>query len=569
MNAQHSAHGCADRPVRHTSFGAVQGSLDPDTGVEVFKNIPYAQALRFGEPMPPSNWDGVRQATEFGPGLPCLSWAKHKHNPTNFPQIPEELWGEDSPEGFESEQDGFNLNVWTPAQASDADGVKRPVLFYVCGGAFMLRGPPVSAPVVDCASLAHRGDCVCVNVNVRTFGMGFLYKNGGDIPPNLGLLDIVAALEWVQAEIASFGGDPGNVTIWGESEGGAKVNLLLGSPYAVSKRLFHRVQSTSGGVTNFQISEAEADVRARRLAEELKIPYEELCVDALRAIPLADLIAAFTAVQALQPPCFAGPAWPGGTMPFLPVACGKLYPEGSAQTNVLAGCGRDIPLFIGCMRFEKRASSTVESCTESLMLRLDPSFGDYEPISDGWAPSDCAQAYFEATDDERSAASAFQTELSWGLSSMRFQDAHGAQGNPCTFVCRVDFGSEMMEPDEHSPPDHKEQAGHFCDVAFWFRKIERFPNMYGMWNHYLHAQEESLKLQDAMSDMLLAFARTGNPSIAGFDFPAYGDQGSTNTVVLGTPDCHGEVFVEEEGSPDSRVALIRKAWRGLWQVPRF
>ena len=90
-----------------------------------------------------------------------------------------------------------------------------------------------------------------------------------------------------------------------------------------------------------------------------------------------------------------------------------------------------------------------------------------------------------------------------------------------------------------------------------------------MWNHGPHAQEESIKLQDAMSDMLIAFARTGNPSIEGFVFPAYGDQSATNTVVLGTPDCHAHISVEEEGSPDSRVSLIRKSWGGVWQEPLF
>ena len=87
--------------------------------------------------------------------------------------------------------------------------------------------------------------------------------------------------------------------------------MLLGSPWAVSQNLFHRVQSTSGGTINFQISEEEADVRAQLLCEELELPYEQLCVDALRDIPLAELTAAFTAVQRRPSARFAGPAWPG------------------------------------------------------------------------------------------------------------------------------------------------------------------------------------------------------------------------------------------------------------------
>jgi len=462
------------------------------------------------------------------------------------------------------------VGVWTPC-CHDA---KRPVLVYLCGGAFMARGPPVCGSVNNSAALSANGDCVNVNLNARNFGLGWLYKKGGDIPANLGLLDVIAALEWVRDEIAAFGGDPGCVTLWGESEGAAKAMLLLGSPVAAASGLFHRVQATSGGTINFQISEDEADQRAQLLSKELEIPHEELCVDKLRTIPLPQLTAAFAAVGKANR--LAGPAYPG-VCPFLPVACGKLYPEGSAHKSVLAGCGRDIPFFTGVNRFEQLSSAkdTAESITEKLTARVEnPGLGGYEAPREGWQPADCITSYMgkqqaEGADELLTATTCLQSELSFGLGNLRFQDGHGQQNNPNTFVCRLDYGSDRMPATADAPPDHIEQTRHFCDVGFWFRKIEMFPNSYGLWNRYDHAKDESLKLQDTMSGMLLAFARSGNPSIPSFDFPAYGGEGVSNTVVLGTGDCHADVSVEREEQQDSRVSLIRAAWGNLWKVPLF
>ena len=212
--------------------------------------------------------------------------------------------------------------------------------------------------------------------------------------------------------------------------------------------------------------------------------FEELCVERLRTIPLPQLTAAFAAVGKHNR--LAGPVYPG-VCPFLPVACGKLYPDGSAQKSVLAGCGRDIPFFGGVNRFEQLGSETdtAEALVNKLKERVEsPGLCGYAPSVEGWEPADCIPAYLgqqdvKGSNDMTTAASCFKSELSFGLGQLRFQDAHGEGSNPCTFVCRLDFGSDCVKATAESPPDHLEQTRHFCDVGFWFRKIEMFPNTHG------------------------------------------------------------------------------------------
>ena len=258
--AAHPAAAGRAAPIVTCSYGRLRGAMDElarDHDVAVFRGVPYARMQRFGEPTQPASWEGVREATKEGPAPPCAPWAVHKGavRGCGFPKgdmsawIPVEHQDSASPPGFESETEGLNLNIWAPAKAlkgaSSGASPKLPVLFWLPGGAFFMRGNPICAPVSNGSHLAAE-DCVVVACNRRTFAMGFLYKEGSDIPPNLGLLDVVAALEWVKREIAAFGGDPDNVTIWGESEGAVEVLLLLGSPYCVERRLFHRAKSDSG-----------------------------------------------------------------------------------------------------------------------------------------------------------------------------------------------------------------------------------------------------------------------------------------------------------------------------------
>src|SRR5829696_8396024 len=199
-----------------TSHGTLSGTTQD--GVTVFRGIPYAQPpvgpLRFAPPERRERWDGVRDATAFGP--PAMQAA----NPVTGQQTL-----------AAPSEDCLTLNVWTPPP----DAGRRPVLVWLHGGAFMMGAG--SEPMCDGALLARRGDVVVVTLNYRLGLFGYLRGVDvcGDALPstgNEGLLDQLAALAWVRDEIASFGGDPENVTVMGQSAGAGSITAMLAMPQA-------------------------------------------------------------------------------------------------------------------------------------------------------------------------------------------------------------------------------------------------------------------------------------------------------------------------------------------------
>ena len=240
-----------DATVVKTTAGAVRGARDG--GIEIFKGIPYAAPpvgpLRFRRPAPAAPWDGVRDALEFGPSCP---------------QPPER------PEGWAPEpslsEDCLYLNVWTPGTG---EGERRPVMVWMHGGGYSIGSG--SWPVYDGTALARRGDTVVVTLNHRLGILGYLHLKELAGPEfassgNAGMLDLVAALEWVRDNIAAFGGDPGKVTIFGESGGGAKVSTLIAMPAA--RGLFHRAAIQSGPGLRVKPPEQAAEL-ARTIAGEI------------------------------------------------------------------------------------------------------------------------------------------------------------------------------------------------------------------------------------------------------------------------------------------------------------
>lgn len=249
MSAQSEFPNTAGSHIRQTNSGWVQGHSGE--GICRFLGIPYAAPPvarnRFREPRPVEPWDGVRDATRPGPS----SWQQLKP----FPQIDiAPLVGENHPRG----DDYLTLNVWSPEQ-----GVGRPVMVFIHGGGFVMGSK--DAPVNDGSAFARSG-VVCVAINYRLGIDGFLPIPG--IPTNLGLRDMIAALHWVKANIAAFGGDPDNVTVFGESAGAMAVANLVASPLA--EGLFRRAIVESGhGAMVREISIAQRLVH--KLAKLLRI----------------------------------------------------------------------------------------------------------------------------------------------------------------------------------------------------------------------------------------------------------------------------------------------------------
>jgi para-nitrobenzyl esterase len=313
----------------HTRQGRVEGTQAG--GMHVFKGIPYAAApigpRRMRAPEPPPSWDDIRDCSQFGPTV-----SKSPYQPPFDALLPEPaIPGHDC----------LNLNVWTP----DPGRVGLPVLVWIHGGAFTNGSGPV--PQYDGTAFARDG-VICVTINYRLGADGFLFL--GDGVANIGLLDQVAALQWVQDNIASFGGDPARVTIAGQSAGAMSVITLLSMPRAAG--LFRRAIAQSGAGQHALTPETATRVGGY-LAQQLGVlPTRE----AITAVPLQQLLDAQDALgldlQATPDPA----RWAEITanlMVFEPVIDGDILPA-LPLDGLRAGNGHDVDVLIGTNTDEQR-----------------------------------------------------------------------------------------------------------------------------------------------------------------------------------------------------------------------
>src|SRR6516162_3496789 len=304
----------SQHPVVHVRDGAVRGKAE--SGVWAFLGVPYAAAPfganRMVPPQPVQPWDGERDATAFGPTAP-----KGDYPPQYARLFPEVVIGGD---------DCLNLNVWTPGP--DAAGL--PVLVWIHGGSFMNGSSSVGA--YDGAAFARDG-VVCVSINYRLAAEGFLFLDDGTA--NLGLLDQLAALRWVQDNIASFGGDPARVTVAGESAGAMSVTTLLSMPLA--EGLFAQAIAQSGAGAHTLTSQ-EGRTVGGYLAEALGVPTDR---ESIKAVPLDKLVQAasdlLTEVQTAPDPARWG-RLTLSLLPFAPTVDGQVLPAAPLE-GIAAGRG--------------------------------------------------------------------------------------------------------------------------------------------------------------------------------------------------------------------------------------
>ncbi len=315
-------HSARMAPVTTTS-GNVSGQQQD--GITRYLGIPYAASptgpLRFAAPAPPPAWDGVRHADAFGPTPPKPSYPAPLDYLLEEPSIPgDDTW--------------LTVNVWTPGGEGGL-----PVMVWIYGGGFAHGSTAV--PMYDGASFARDG-VVLVSFNYRIGVDGFACLP--DAPANRGLLDQIAALEWVRDNIAAFGGDPGNVTIFGESAGAMSVTTLLAVPRA--RGLFAKAIAQSGCV---QAAAAPGD--AQKVAGEIgRALGRPATAAALAEVPLPDLVQAQAGVareMALGPdPARFGASIVASLMTQIPVVDGELIPE-HPMAAIAAGASADIPLLTG------------------------------------------------------------------------------------------------------------------------------------------------------------------------------------------------------------------------------
>lgn len=488
-------------PTVTTDCGRLAGEWD--RGVSVFRGVPFAAPpvgpLRFRPPQPPVPWDGVRPATTFGPAPAQVSGP--------LSSLP----------GFavdDTDEDCLTLNVWTPA----ADGGSRPVMVWVPGGGFAQGSG--SQAIYDGAALAGRGDVVVVTMNYRLGALGFLYLDPGvgidGYRANLGLLDQVAALRWVQANIAGFGGDPDNVTVFGESAGAMSVTCLLGLPEAHG--LFRRAVAQSGASLDMLTPDRAQAVTDHFLGHLGLRPGD--------AVKLLDL--PLDALLSAQQECATSFRRLAEGLPFRPVTDGDVLPRPPVEA-LAGGAARHVPLLIGTNLDEWRLFGLADPRAATLdEARLRDRL---ERLMEGAGP--IAVAYRRALPDASPTELwyAFQSDRLFMVPATRFAEAQ-AQHQPDTYVYLWTRPS----------PIEVLGACHGLEIPFVFGNLEA-PGMAVFAGTGAEVAELSRRAQDAW----LAFARTGQPG-----WPPYELERRT-TMVFDSPT----------RMEDDPLRARRQAWDGV------
>lgn len=382
-------------PIVETKSGKVEGETLP--GFHRWRGIPYARAPRFAAPEPVEPWQGVRPATAFGKQCPQQYGAK-----VNPEYLDSAAYGEDC----------LHLNVWTPQDGSP--GLK-PVMVWIHGGAFMAGG----TNPYDASALATEGDVVVVSINYRVGVLGFV--NFGEalglptIPSNIGLRDQIAALEWVRDNVTAFGGDPGRVTIAGQSAGSMSVSLLMLAPRA--RGLFHAAIMQSGAVS--LIHDRERSVQdARRYAEMLGLDQGGL--ETLRTMDLAKLVEVQGKLgQELKNGIPAAPWYDGD---LLPASLEEAHAHPAAPVPLLAGSTRD-----EIVLFDLMPGDILPSKWEDLEALL------FEQL-----PRDHAERILAAYPRSRKGRIALASDLTFFIPTRNFAERH-ARAQP-TWFYRFDYG---------------------------------------------------------------------------------------------------------------------------------
>jgi len=475
-------------PVVETTSGRVRGAAN--RGVYVFKGIPYGgdtgRENRFLPPNPAQPWTGIREASAFGhqsPKVPIRempAWAVG--------------WGVDQTDG----EDCLALNVWTPGP----DDRRRPVMVWFHGGGFA-QGSAASV-VYDGTRLAERGDVVLVSVNHRLNIFGYLHLSTlGDgrfgQSENLGQLDLIAALCWVRDNIAAFGGDPANVTIFGESGGGGKVCAMLAMPAA--KGLFQRAIVQSGPLQTVLTREQAGAVARSALAALDLTPAK---IDQIQTVPAPALIDAIATAGAGAPLAFS-PMMGGATLPRHPLSPDA--PEVSA----------DVPVMIGWNKDELTTLTPDERLFQldwpDLPARLALFTGDGDPhgIIDAvrkLRPQARASDVFFLVASDRM----------FGQSSRRIAALKAAQGRAPAFFYQLEWESPVA--------GGRYRCGHALDLPLVFDNVALSRQFVG------EDEEVAQGLADTMSQAWLNFARNGDPNGAGIPRWSPYDEAERRTMVF-------------------------------------
>ncbi len=487
-------------PIVSTKQGKLKGSKE--NNIYIFKGIPFAAPpigkLRWMPPQPPLSWDGVRFALEYGTIAP--------QNP-----MPAGFIGGGKPEP--QSEDCLYLNVYTP----DLDDKKRPVMVWIHGGAFSLGSG--SEAMYRSTKLSGKGDVVLVTINYRLGALGFLnldHVTRGKIPStgNQGLLDQVAALRWVKENITGFGGDPDNVTIFGESAGGMSVASLMALPDA--KGLFHKA-----------IIESAVGAIARPLENSIYTADTFLKIAGLNASDIDD-IKALPVEKILKVQAVVARKTDQGEAPCIPVADGKVMPLMPLEAYS-KGMAAKVPLIIGSNLDEQKLFSLMnpthqkmDEKTLAALLKRNVPEESISMIIDLYR-SEKGRRNEIITPVEL--YSAINTDIMFRNVALHIAEAHRDKGMPAynyLFTWKSPAANGIFG------------ASHALEVGFVFGTMD---------DGFCGTGPDAERLSDRMQDAWTTFARTGNPSCKSIgNWPEYGED--RNTMII-SRDCHVEKAIYE------------------------
>jgi para-nitrobenzyl esterase len=480
--------------------------------------VPFAAApenvRRWLPPEKPLPWTGVRDARRFGAVAP--------QNPvTNQALAAMKIDQQQS-------EDCLNLNLWTPG----LDGARRPVMVWIHGGGFTIGAG--SQEIYNGSVLAQRGKVVVVTINYRLGPLGFLRLNDvthGRIPSsgNEGLLDQIAALQWVRENIAEFGGDPDNVTIFGESAGGMSAGALLAMPAA--RGLFHKAIPQSGSCDTIS-SIARANRTAERVLSKCGVSASD--TDAIRAIPVAQLLTGVFGPDGKTPDRALG-------MAYQPVVDSTVIPRELIEM-VAQGSAAGVAVLVGSNLEEWKLFSAMDTSAQKLdkpglLARMSKRL-----------PADFAGSVIATYERARASAgasvtppdlySAIETDRVFRMPGVRLAEIHGRREHR-VYNYLFTWRSPAMRGALGSC--------HALELGFVFGTN----HLAGM-RRFAGDGPAAEKLAAEMQDAWLAFARDGDPSCASLAWPGY-TEARRATMLFGETSCAVDAPFEEE----------RRAWDNI------
>lgn len=492
-----------DPHIAATKSGAVQG--ESEAGVLVFRGIPYAAAprgdLRFSPPNPIPRWEGVRDARDFMPACPQVVERDPTENNNSV-----------------MSEDCLGLNVWTPG----TDGARRPVMVFIHGGAFIEGSARNSW--YDGAALARRGDVVIVTLQYRLGALGFLELRqvGGDkfsASGNLGILDQIAALQWVKKNIVAFGGDPANVTLFGESVGATSAAILMTIPSA--RGLFHKaiLESNSGTRVGHDLAHATEMTRAymraagvTSVANLYHLRWQDLRDAQQRYFESAFGDSTF------------GPTWDGVVIAEPPMK------------TILSGRAAKIPILLGTNLDEVRYWTEIEE----LPLELKPRSKLSEQVA-AFAGSQAEQivgTYIRLNPDYGAAVVQLETDALWRMMAIRMAEA----------LCDRQPVYMYLFTYRSTTQYANYGAAHGMELPFVFGGIDALDAI-----AFTGRAPSRHQLMDRIQAAWLRFARTGNPDESGAtSWPRY------NLADRATMDLGPALRVVNDPYPEQR-----KAWNSI------